>query len=171
MGLAIFANGNQAYQVAKIIYAGPVHQIPEDRRRNGSTHSFKIITGLGSVFSYYKNEETARKARGALAGMLDILKPASFKHGYEFIDPAHVVSFTSVVQFKKPVDQYTHGFVISVETAQAKSQEIWLRYKSEGNAQKGRKALWATVHSVHGLSRPAVEKAAATAPVSNAVPF
>jgi len=31
-----------------------VSEIPENRRQNGSTHSFKIITGLGTVFSYYK---------------------------------------------------------------------------------------------------------------------
>jgi hypothetical protein len=166
MSSAIFSNGNQAYQVAKIIYAGPVSQIPEERRRNGSTHSFKIITGLGTVFSYYKNEEMARKSRGMLAGMLSSLKPAAFKHGYVFIDPAQVVSFGSVVQFKKPVEEYTHGFVISVETAEAKSQEVWLRYRSEDHAQKGRKALWASVHSANGMS-----KSAAAQPAASAMPF
>ena len=172
MSSAIFSNGNQAYQVSKIIYAGPVSMIPEDRRRNGSTHSFKIITGLGSVFSYYKDEETARKARGMLAGMLESLKPAAFKHGYEFLDPAEVVSFGSVVQFKKPVqEEYTHGFVVSIETLQAKSQELWLRYKSEDHAQKGRKALWASVHGALGLSKPAAAKTAAPQPVTSSMPF
>jgi hypothetical protein len=171
MSSAIFSNGHQAYQVSKIIYAGAVSPIPEDRRRNGSTHSFKIITGLGAVFSYYNNEEIARKSRGMLAGMLDTLKPASFKHGYEFIDPARVVSFGNVVQFKKPIDQYTHGFVISVETTQEKSQEIWLRYKSEDHARKGRKALWAAVHGANGLTKPTVEKTEAAQPAPSAVPF
>jgi hypothetical protein len=98
MSSAIFTCGNDAYQVSKIIYAGPVTEIPEDRRRNGSTHSFKIVTGLGAVFSYHKNEEMARKSRGALATMLDTLKPKAFKHGYnEFVDPKGIVSFDRTV--------------------------------------------------------------------------
>jgi hypothetical protein len=154
MSSVIFTNGRDAYQVSNIIYAGTVSEIPENNRRNGSTHSFKFITGLGTVFSYYKNEEAAWKSRGALSAMLDTLKPKAFKHWYEFIDPMRIVSFGKVVQFKKPVEECTHGFVITVESAQEKSQEIWLRYKSEDHATKGRKALWASVHNAHGMSRP-----------------
>ncbi|MBN1127710.1 MAG: hypothetical protein JXA71_01910 [Chitinispirillaceae bacterium] len=153
MSSALFTCGNEAYQVSKIIYAGPVSVIPEDRRRNGSTHSFKIVTGLGAVFSYHKDEETARKSRGALAAMLDSLKPKAFKHRYdEFVDPRGIVSFSNVVQFKQPIEQYTHGFVVTMETAAEKNREIWFRYKSEDHAQKGRKALWATVHGANGMS-------------------
>jgi hypothetical protein len=171
MSSAIFSNGNTAYQVANIIYAGSVAEVPENLRQNGSTHSFKIVTGLGSFFSYYKNEEIARKSRGALAGMLDAIKPASFKHGIEFLDPARVVSFSNVVQFKKPIGLYTHGFVVAVETAEEKSQEVWFRYKSEDHAQKGRKALWATVHSVNGMVKAPEQAPVAAKPASSGLPF
>lgn len=171
MSSAIFTNGNNAYQVANIMYAGSVSEIPENRRQNGSTHSFKMITGLGTVFSYYKNEELARKSRGALAAMLDAVKPKAFKHGWEFIDPSHIVCFSNVVQFKKPVGPYTHGLVLTMDTAEEKSQEIWLRYKSEDHAQKARKALWATVHSANGMSSQAEKPPVAEQAVSSTLPF
>ena len=170
MRSAIFTNGNQAYQVSNIIFAGPVHAIPEDRRRNDCTHSFKMITSAAAVFSYYKNEEAARKSRNMLGAMLDALKPKAFKHGYDFIDPLHVVCFGNVVQFKKPMEEYTHGFVITVDTVQEKSQEIWLRYKSEDHAQKGRKALWATIHNALGISKTE-EPAVAVQPETQNMPF
>ena len=170
MGSAIFTNGNEAYQVEKIIYAGPVAKIPEDRRRNETTHSFKIITSLGAVFSYYRDEDSARKSRTILGAMLDELKPSAFKHGVEFVDSSRIVSFSKVVQFKKPIGDFTHGFVITVDTAQEKSQEIWFRYKSEDHAQKGRKALWASIHAANGMHKPA-EKPRVEQPVSDAVPF
>jgi hypothetical protein len=151
MRSAIFTSGSQAYQVSKIIYAGYVHAIPEDRRRNDSTHSFKIVTANGAAFSYYKNEEAARKSRNMLGAMLDELKPVAFKHAGEFIDPAHIVSFGGVFQFKKAQGEYTHGFQITIATVQEKNQEIWLRYKSDDHAQKGRKALWAAVHNANGM--------------------
>jgi hypothetical protein len=171
MSSAIFTNGNNAYQVANIMYAGSVSEIPENRRQNGSTHSFKIITGLGTIFSYYKNEELARKSRGALAAMLDTVKPKAFKHGWEFVDPSRIVCFSNVVQFKKPVGPYTHGLVLTIDTAEEKSQEIWLRYKSEDHAQKARKALWATVHSVNGMSSQAEKPPVAEKAVSSTLPF
>ncbi|MBN2035718.1 MAG: hypothetical protein JW768_03160 [Chitinispirillaceae bacterium] len=152
MSSVCFTCGNESYQVSKIIYAGPVTEIPEDRRRNGSTHSFKIITGLGAVFSYYQNEEAARKSRSILAGMLDAIKPTAFKRGIDFIDPKGIVKFGRVVQFKQPVGQYTHGFVITLETAQEQNQEVWVRYKSEDHATKGWKALWASIYSANGMS-------------------
>jgi hypothetical protein len=152
MSSAIFSSGYESYQATGIVYAGPVHEIPEQHRRNGSTHSFKIITGLGASFSYYKDADSAKKARGTLAAMLDTLRPKAFKHGYEFIDTSRIVSFSNVVQFKKPVEEYTHGFVVTVLTADEKDREIWLRYKSEDHACKGRKAIWAALHSVNGLS-------------------
>jgi hypothetical protein len=171
MSSAIFTNGNNAYQVAKIIYAGSVSEIPEDRRRNDCTHSFKMITGLGTVFSYYKTEDNARKSRGLLAGMLDTVKPIAFKNGTEFVDPARIVSFGNVVEFKKAVGPYTHGFVVTLETAEEKSREIWLRYKSEDHAQKARKAMWGTVHGINGMSAPTEKPPVAEQTVSNGLPF
>jgi hypothetical protein len=171
MRSAIFSNGSDAYQVEKIVYAGPVAKIPEDRRRNGSTHSFKIITVLGTVYSYYKDEELARKSRGMLGAMLDEIKPHAFRYGIEFLDPSRVVSFSKVVQFKKPMEEYTHGFVITIETAQEKSRELWFRYKSEDHAQKGRKALWASIHAVNGMSKPPEQPKVEVKPVSDGMPF
>jgi hypothetical protein len=170
MSSAIFTSGGEAYQVANIVYAGPVAEIPEDRRRNGSTHSFKMVTVTGTSFSYYKDVETARKARGALGAMLDTLKPKAFRHGNEFLDPSRVVSFSNVVAFKNPVESCTHGFVVSVETCEEKNRELWLRYKSEDHARKGRKALWACVHSANGMSNSDA-KVEEPAPVADSMPF
>jgi hypothetical protein len=147
MGNAIFTNGKNAYQVLNIYYAGSVSEIPKERRVNGNTHSFKIITGNGVEFFYFNNEEQAKKTRGALAAMLDEIKPNGFKHGWEFVDPSRIIAFSDVIQFKKPLGEFTHGFIIMIETADVKSQEIWLRYKSEEHAQKARKALWAALHN------------------------
>jgi hypothetical protein len=171
MSSAIFTNGNTAYQVANIIYAGSVTEIPEARRRNGSTHSFRIITGVGQVYSHYKDEETARKSRGFLSSMLDTIKTNAFKHGLEFVDPSRIVSFSNVVQFKKPLGAYTHGFVVLLDTVEEKFREVWFRYKSEDHAQKGRKALWAAVHGVNGMSAPRDKTPSAEQPVSNGLPF
>jgi hypothetical protein len=166
MSSVIFSNGYESYQVAGIIYAGPVHQIPEQHRRNGNTHSFKIITGLGAAFLYYKDEESAKKARTALAAMLESTKPAHFRAGHEFFDASHIVSFNNVVQFKKPLGDYTHGYVVSVLTHDDKNREIWLKFRSEDYAQKSRKAMWATLHNINGSKlseiKPVAEKAVAT---------
>jgi len=171
MSSAIFTSGNEAYQVSNIVYAGPVEEIPEEHRRNGSTHSFKIITGLGASFSYYKDAESARKARGILGSMLDTLKPNAFKRGNVFIDPSRIVSFSSTLQFKKPVGEYTHGVVVSIQCSDEKNREVWLRYKSEDHAEKGRKALWAVVHSVNGMSKASAAKPVETTVTAEAVPF
>jgi hypothetical protein len=170
MRSAIFTSGNQAYQVSKIIYAGPVHEIPEDRRRNECTHSFKMVTVAGATFSYYKNEEAARKSRNMLGAMLEGLKPDLFKNGSDILDPLHIVSFGSVVQFKKAQGEYTHGLAITVDTIQEKSQEVWFRYKSDDHAQKGRKALWAIIHSANGMSKTA-ESTAPVATETAKMPF
>lgn len=174
MGSAVFSNGSNAYQVSKILYAGSVSEIPESRRQNENTHSFKITTGLGTVFFYYKDEETARKSRGMLGGMLDAARPNAFKHGFEYLDPLAVVAFSGVLQFKKPVGPYTHGFVVRMDTVDEKSREVWLRYKSDDHAQKGRKALWASLHNVNGVrSSAAADKTPVTAQAAsnNGLPF
>jgi hypothetical protein len=175
MGLSpvIFSNGYESYQVNGIVYAGPVHQIPEQHRRNAYTHSFKIITGLGAAFLSYKDEDNAKKARGALSVMLERAKPGSFRAGYEYLDPSGIVSFNNVVQFKKPVDDCTHGYMVSILTHDEKNREVWLKFKTEDHAVKSRKAMWATLHSFNGVeqeSRP-VEQKTAVAASSDGMPF
>ena len=174
MSSAVFTTGNQAYQVAKIVYAGPVGEIPAERRRNGSTHSFKVITPTGATFCYYKDVDAARKARGALTGMLETLKPNGYTRGNEYLDPTRVVSFSNVMQFKKPIEECTHGCVVSVETADERNREVWMRFKSEDHARKSRKALWAILHAVNGLQKAkdnADEGEPVTAVASDACPF
>jgi hypothetical protein len=174
MSSAVFTTGNEAYHVANIVYAGPVAEIPAERRRNGSTHSFKVTTTVGTNYCYYKDAEAARKARGALTGMLDAVKTTAFRHGNEFVDPKNVVSFGNVLQFKKPQDDLTHAFVITLQTADEKNRELWMRYKSEDHARKGRRALWAVVHAVNGLSKPkddADDKSPVKEVAEESVPF
>jgi hypothetical protein len=170
MNSAIFTTGNQSYQVSNVVYAGPVAEIPEERRRNGSTHSFKIVTTVGSSFCYYKDADTARRARGALGAMLDSLYPNAFKHGNEYLDPRSVVSFSNVCEFKKPIMDYTHGFVVTVMTLDEKNREIWLRYREEEHARKGRKVMWAAIHTANGMTTTTAKQENGQAPVAQPEP-
>jgi hypothetical protein len=59
-----------------------------------------------------------------------------------------------------------------VDTAQEKSQELWLRYKSDDHAQKGRKAMWAIIHNALGIGMSkTAEPAVAAQPETQNMPF
>ncbi len=154
MKSAIFSSGYEAYQVANVIYAGPVSEIPEEKRRNDSTHSFKMITPLGAVRCYYRNYDSAVKARSALGAMMMSMKPYLFRHGYQLIDPHRIVSFRRVVQLRTPQRDYTHAVIVSLETVDSGNNEVWLRYKSEENASKGRRALYAATYALNQTVSP-----------------
>jgi len=149
MNSVVFGTPRESYQVANIIYAGNVGEIPVDKRKNGCSHSFKIITTHGSAFCYYKSEEAARNARGALGAMLNAVKPAAFRHGYEVLDPRRIVSYTGVISLKTPVDELTHAVVVTIDTAEERNKKVWLKYRSEEVAQKGRSALYACIHAAN----------------------
>jgi len=155
MNSVVFNASTESYQLSQITYAGYVSAIAEEKRRNGSTHSFRFMTRMGMVHSYYKTVEEARNARTALGAMLATAKPNVFKHGNEMIDPSHVVSFSLVVALKKPQNECTHAVVVTLDTVDQEHNKVWLRYKSEENAKKGRRALWSAVNggSAQGASQ------------------
>jgi len=157
----IFNTASDAYQVSNIIYAGPISELPEERRKNGNTHSFRMITSLGAVYCYFQNQEAARKARGLLGAMIDGSKPIMFKSGYQCIDPRRIVSFGRVFALKRTDDGMTHGFVVNLETAQGKNSQVWLTYKSEDHTTKARKALYAIICAANRTDGEADEQAAA----------
>lgn len=155
MKSAVFSTTLEAYQVSNIIYAGPVKEIPEEHQKTHSaTHEFKIITTLGPVYCKYKDQESATRARGALGAMMDTLKSNLYRTGRECLDPHKVVSFGRVVQLKNTTDGMTHAFVVSLETTQDKNNQIWFTYRSEDNAVKARKALFASIQSANNMERP-----------------
>jgi hypothetical protein len=147
MSVSVFNTATESYQVSKIAYAGPIGEIPEDRRKYDNTHSFKIVTSLGAGFCYFKDQEKARSAQNALRAMLNAEGRRMFHHGYQVIDPEKIVSFSNVLTLKTSRDECTHAVVVTVETSDQNNQKIWLRYKSEENARKGRKALYASILS------------------------
>lgn len=160
MNSAIFRTATESYQVSQIAYVGPVGEIPEDRRKGESTHSFKVITSVNPVYCYYKSLDSAKNARGAVGAMFNEVKPYSFKHGYEIIDTKRVVSVSNVFALKKVQDDLTHAFCVILDSRNEKNNRIWLRYKSEDNAKKGRNALFASIHSVNNTTPAAEEEPA-----------
>jgi hypothetical protein len=122
-----------------------------------------MITTRKSVFSHYKSLENGIKARGFLVGMLEEAKPSMYKHGFELLDPAAVVSFGNVITLKTPQGEYTHAVCVTLDTAEEKYNKVWLRYKSEENAQKGRRALYAVLHSLKSQGSIEVKAEAAEA--------
>ena len=160
MNSAIFKTSKESYQVSNIMYAGPVSEIPEERRKGKATNTFKIITGLGAGYCYYTNAEAARNSRGALGAMIDSVKPRVFKHGYECIDPYTIISFSGVIKLKEAQGDMTHAVIVTLDTAEEKNRRVWLKYRSEENAKKGTQALWAVINAVNGVPEPRIAAAA-----------
>jgi hypothetical protein len=132
------------------LFVGAVEEVPVEIRKGERTHSFKIVTTVGSSFCYYKSEETARKAHGALYGMLKSANPNIYPHRMELLDAARVVSIGDVVALKNPKGDLTHALIVSVETTDPRNAKVWLKYKSEDNARKARRALYAVVSAATG---------------------
>jgi len=95
--------------------------------------------------------------------MLDTIKPTSFKYGWEFVDPSRIVCSAMSFSLKSLLARIRTGLYLLWKLQKKKARKFGSRYKSEDHAQKARKALWATVHSVNGMStqaekQPVVEK-------------
>ena len=151
MKSAVFSAGLETYQVAHILYAGSVSEVPKEIRKGETTHSFRMVTTQGPVFCYYKSLDAAKKARGALGFLMDTLKENVF-HGIGVcLDTKSVVSFGRVVKLKNSDDGQTHGFVVVFNTVHEKAAQIWLTYKSEEHAEKARKGLYAAIHKANNL--------------------
>jgi hypothetical protein len=149
MSTVIFAAGNRSYNISQVVYAGPVLPIPEDLSKSECTHSFKLITACGASYCYFKSEEAATNARRALGAMLLAKKPYLFKRGSELLDPRAVVSFSHVIELKKPIDDSTHAFVISLRTADTDHGKAWMRFTSEEDARKAMRGLYASLHAAY----------------------
>jgi hypothetical protein len=150
MNSTIFSTPFESFPVAHITYCGYISEIPQDKRKNNQTHSFKIMTSIGAVYCYYNGFEEAKKSHDSLEGMMKETKPAIFKYGTESIDASKIVSFSKVLSIKKPENGFTHAIVTTLETvAPEKSAQVWMHFKSDESAHNARKALYATILSLY----------------------
>ncbi len=145
MQSSIFNAAGEAYHVNHIIHASGVWEVPEEKRRSDRTHAFKLVTTVGSAFCYFKDQDAARKSRAALGAMLAAAKPSVFRHRNDVIDPKHIVSIGGVVTLKNPQGELTHAVILTLATSDIRNNKVWLKYKSEETATKGRRVLYAVV--------------------------
>ncbi len=145
MKSGVFTSNGESYQVSQIVYVGPVEEIPEEHRRFERTHSFRIVTTIGYSRCSFKSSETARHAHGALYAIMKSANPEVFSHGTELLDPARIVCFGDVVALKTPQGDYTHAVIVTMETAEPRGCKVWLKYKSEDKAKRGRRLLQSLV--------------------------
>jgi hypothetical protein len=149
MNSTIFSTPNDSYAVSNVIYAGPVMEIPEEKRKSESQYSFRMITTLGPVYCYFKTLESAKKARNLLGSMMNLAKPSVFRSGPIAIDPSKIVSFSKVVTLKNPENGFTHAITTTIETSNNKTNQIWMTYRSEEAARNARRALYASIQSLN----------------------
>jgi len=149
MHSSIFSTRNDAINVSHIVYVSPLWVIPKEKRADLNTHMFKIVTSLGATYCRYYSLEAARKARGALYAMMREAMPNMYTHDLAMFDPARVVSIGSVFELSNPIDDRTHAISITLDTADEKHSHVMLRYKSEDNARRGRRILWAVVGAAY----------------------
>lgn len=145
MQSTIFSTAGEAYHVNHIVHASGVWEVPEDKRKYDRTHAFKLVTTVGSAYCYYKDQDAARKARSALGAMLAAAKPSVFRHRNDVMDPKHIVSIGNVVALKEPQGELTHAVIVTLATSDIRNNKVWLKYKSEETATKGRRVLYAVV--------------------------
>lgn len=165
MNSTIFSTSFESFPVAHITYCGYISEIPQDKRKNDQTHSFKILTSTGAVYCYFNGLENARKSHDSLEAMMKETKPAIFKYGTESIDASRIVSFSKVLSIKKPENGFTHAIVATLETvAPEKSAQVWMHFKSDESAHNARKALYATILSLYkrGSESPVKDEEMAT---------
>ncbi len=149
----LFTTLNETIQVNHILYAGPVYDIPEANRKNNHTHSIKIITRTGAIWSYFDNADAANKARGALAVMMDQVKKVVFKSHGEAVDPREIISNSHICEIKSSTGKPSFGFVVTINCMDEKHRKLWFVYSSTETAEKARKALYACMMELHGISR------------------
>jgi hypothetical protein len=147
---AIFSTPAECYQVSNVMYAGEISEIPQDKRKGESTHFFRMFTTLGPVYCYYKSEDSAKKARSALGAMMGSLKQELFKSNGNLLDTRKVISYGKVYKLKDTSDGKSHAFPVRLESVKEKNSQIWLTFKSEDEALKTRKALFASIQSING---------------------
>ena len=159
MKSGVFTNGSESYQVSQIVYVGPVEEIPEEYRKFERTHSFRIVTTIGHSRCSYKSAEAARHAHGALFAIMKSANSEVFSHGTELLDPARIVCYGDAVTLKNPQGEYTHAIIVTMETADARGCKVWLKYKSQDKAKRGRRLLQALVSGSKGLKTDSEPKA------------
>jgi len=163
MKSGVFTSGGESYQASQIVYVGPVEEIPEEHRRFERTHSFRIVTTVGYSRCSYKSAEAARNAHGALYGILKTANPSVFSHGTELLDANRVVCFGGVVALKNPQGEHTHAVIATMETADPRGCKVWLKYKSEDKAKRGRRLLQSLVGGRESTGTEAAEPQEQTA--------
>ncbi|MBD3346797.1 MAG: hypothetical protein GF401_17205 [Chitinivibrionales bacterium] len=153
MNSAIFTTSFQNYHVSQILFAGPVIELPEEKRKGEMSHYFKIICHNGASYCHFKSQDAARNARNALGAMLNSMKPYCYKYGNSTIDSKGVVSFSNVFPLKTIRNDLTHAIVVTLDTTDEDNSKIWLKFKSEDNAWKGQKALFASIYAANDMKK------------------
>jgi len=151
MNSTIYSTPFGSYQVKHIAYATYIREIPEEYRKNERSHSFRIVTRTGSIYYSFTNEESAKKAHGALTAKLQSYSPDLFRSGGSILDTSKVVSFSSVLTLKKPQGNKTHAFWVTVDTENSNENKLWFSFTSEENAEKARRALFAKVNMANSF--------------------
>lgn len=149
----LFTAHNETIQVNHILYAGPVYEIPAASRKNDNTHSIKIVTRAGAVWCNFNNVDAANKARAALAVMMDQVKKVVFKSQGEVLDPREIISNSNICEIKSSTEKSSFGFVVTINCMDEKHRKHWFVYSSSETAEKARKALYACMMELHGISR------------------
>jgi hypothetical protein len=145
----IFNTTTGSYPVSHIVYASSVWEIPEDRRKGDRTHAFKIVTTVEAAYCKFRSFDAAVNSRTALGAMIASANPHAFRHANEIIDAQRVVSISNVIKLKTPQGEYTHAVILGVDTHDSRNGKLWLKYKSEETAKKGRRLLFAVVAASH----------------------
>ncbi|MBN1576881.1 MAG: hypothetical protein JW913_10030 [Chitinispirillaceae bacterium] len=147
----IFSTASDSIIVAHVIHAGPVTAYTPQNRKSENTHYFRLTTTHGAAFCHFKNEDSARKARGLLGAMLGTVKPHQFRSKGDSIDITSIVSFGRPVKLKKEENEENekYGLPVNVVTMNEKSATVWLTFQTEESARNVRKALYAAVMSYY----------------------
>jgi hypothetical protein len=147
---AIFSSASESFLIGHVIHAGPVVEIAQEKQKNGNTHYFRLTTTQGAAYCRFKNEDAARRSRGALGAMLGTAKPRLFSAKGDSLDVSSIVSFGRIIELKNAIDGERYGLPITLTAIDEKGCTIWLTFKNEESGQNVRKALWAALMSYYG---------------------
>jgi hypothetical protein len=146
---AIFSSASESFLVDHIVHVGPVVEIAAEKQKNDKTHYFRLTTLQGAAYCRFKNEEAARRSRGALGAMLGTAKPYLFRTKGDSIDLSSIVSFGKIIELKNGSDGEKFGLPIRLKAIDQRASTVWITFKTDESGQNVRKALWAALMSYY----------------------
>jgi hypothetical protein len=85
--------------------------------------------------------------------MMGSLKKELFKSNGNLLDTSKVISYGKVYKLKNTSDGKSHAFPIRLESVKQNNSQIWLTFKTEEEALKTRKALFASIQAFNGSKK------------------